>query len=57
MYNYKEQGYDNREEYLKSLSDQYGIDINTVFYLAEILGENEDFDGLVTQLDDMHQGY
>jgi len=54
---YKENGYENRKEYLKSQSECYGVDLETVFYLAEILGENEDFDGLVTQLDDMNQGW
>jgi hypothetical protein len=54
---YKRNGYENRKEYLKMLSDMNGINLETVTYLAELLGENEDFDGLVTSLDDMHQGY
>ena len=54
---YNDQGYETRKEYLKMLSDMYGIDLETVNYLAELLGENEDFDGLVTTLEDMHQGY
>lgn len=54
---YKENGYENRKEYLNSLVDEYGVEKETVFYLASILGANEDFDGLVTQLEDMHGGW
>lgn len=56
---YQEHGYANRKEYLNSLADEYGIDKETVYTLAEILGENEDFDGLVTSLEeaDSDMGY
>ena len=54
---YKENGYENRKDYLLSLVDMYGVEQETVFYLASILGANEDFDGLVTQLEDMHSGW
>ena len=50
---YQENGFENRREYLKDLADTYGIDVQTVFTLASILGSNEDFDGLVTALDDL----
>lgn len=50
---YKENGYENRKEYLYSLSEEYGIDKGTVFMLANVLGQSEDFDGLVSQLEDM----
>ncbi len=50
---YTEMGYENRQDYLKSLSDDFGIDLETVFMLADLLGPNEDFDGLVTTLEDM----
>lgn len=49
---YVEEGYDNREHYLTCLADDYGISLNTVHQLAMLLGENEDFDGLVSALDD-----
>ena len=49
---YKEHGYENREDYLRSLSDDHGVDFNTVLAMSEVLGENEDFDGLVTELED-----
>jgi hypothetical protein len=49
---YQENGFSNRKEYLIDLADTLGIDTNTVFMLAELLGPNEDFDGLVTSLED-----
>lgn len=49
---YELNGFKNREEYLENLADEYGIDFDTVFFLADILGENEDFDGLVSELED-----
>jgi len=53
---YKEYGYESRKDYLKSLSDEYGIDFATVNYLADVLGETEDFDGLITTLEDHADG-
>jgi hypothetical protein len=50
---YREQGYGNRGEYLKGLSEDYGVEYSTVLALANLLGPEEDFDGLVTQLEDM----
>ena len=49
---YKENGFENRKEYLKSLSEDYGIDFETVEALADMLGESEDFDGLISALED-----
>jgi hypothetical protein len=54
---YQENGFSNRKEYLIDLADTLGIDTNTVFMLAELLGPNEDFDGLVTSLEDYACGY
>lgn len=53
---YEKNGYDNREEYLRSQAEWYGIDFGTVQYLADILGESEDFDGLITSLEDYDSG-
>ena len=47
---YTDNGYTDRAEYLDSLAEEYEIDV--VLNLAEILGPNEDFDGLVTTLQD-----
>jgi hypothetical protein len=46
-----------RKEYLRELSGMYGIELSTVVYLAELLGENEDYDGLVTTLEDYAGGW
>ena len=50
---YKENGYADRDDYLTCLSEDYGISIEDVYSLAEMLGENEDFDGLVSALEDI----
>jgi hypothetical protein len=50
MNEYQLNGYANRREYLESLCEEYPRDI--VFALADLLGSSEDFDGLVTSLDD-----
>ena len=47
---YQENGYKNRYEYLKSLREQYGEEkVNT---LLTVLPPSEDFDGLITELQD-----
>lgn len=47
---YQLNGFANRKEYLESLCEEYPRDI--VYALASILGSSEDFDGLVTSLED-----
>ena len=47
---YQQNGFANRREYLESLCDEYPRD--AVFTLARFLGPNEDFDGLITMLED-----
>jgi cyclopropane fatty-acyl-phospholipid synthase-like methyltransferase len=49
---YQENGFNNRREYLEDLADNMGMDSSVVFMLADLLGPNEDFDGLVTSLED-----
>ena len=49
---YQENGYADRDDYLNCLSEDYGVSIESVYSLAEMLGENEDFDGLVSALED-----
>ena len=41
-----------RCEYLDGLADEYEIDRNAVYALADLLGPNEDRDGLVAELED-----
>ena len=49
---YVEQGYKNRKDYLETLADNYGVPVGDVITLASILGSDEDFDGLVTRIED-----
>ena len=49
---YTEQGYKGRRDYLESLADEFEVPQSVVFTLAGLLGPNEDFDGLVTELSD-----
>jgi hypothetical protein len=44
----------NRLEYLNELADDYGIPLFDVCSLADMLGENEDYDGLIVALEDYH---
>ena len=50
---YQENGYADRDDYLTCLAEDFAISIDTVYCLADILGENEDFDGLVCALEDI----
>lgn len=49
---YLEHGCETRAEYLEYLSEEYGIDIDAVEALADLLGPTEDFDGLVIACED-----
>jgi hypothetical protein len=49
---YVKNGYANRREYLHSLADEFGVSYSIVTTYAAMLGPSEDFDGLVTHLED-----
>jgi hypothetical protein len=49
---YIQNGYKDRTEYLNNIADNYGIDSFTVNMIADMLGPSEDFDGLISELDD-----
>lgn len=49
---YERNGYDDRAHYLECLAEDYGVDLDTVQAIADVLGPNEDFDGLVACLED-----
>ena len=53
---YLENGYKDRDDYLNSLSEDYGVPIDAVLALADVLGPEEDFDGLVSNLEDAMYG-
>lgn len=43
----------DREDYLSSIAEDYGLDLEQVVRLiADLLGPTEDFDGLVSALED-----
>ena len=49
---YVENGYENRADYLRHLSVEIGVPYSKVVFAANLLGPEEDFDGLVTLLED-----
>jgi hypothetical protein len=49
---YTENGYIDRMDYLQSLAEEYDVSLAIVRNLAQLLGPSEDFDGLVTALED-----
>lgn len=52
---YQQHGYYNRTDYLRCMSEDYCVPFDTVLVLADMLGENEDFDGLVAALEDAEE--
>ena len=48
---------EDREEYLGELASEYGISEDIVYMLADMLGPNEDHDGLITALEDYTGGF
>ena len=49
---YTDKGYESRREYLTELAEDYCIDKETVFMIADTLGSSEDFDGLINAIED-----
>jgi hypothetical protein len=49
---YQENGYESREAYLRALAEDNGVELEIVKALAELLGPDEDFDGLVSAIED-----
>jgi len=47
---YTDKGYASRYDYLLQLCEKYCLERSIVFSVASLLGENEDFDELVTTL-------
>jgi hypothetical protein len=54
---YQENGYKDRLDYFNQLASEFGVPFGTVQFLGEILGESEDFDGLVCMLEDEISDY
>ena len=49
---YQENGYKDRKDYLNSMAEEFDVSITVVLSIANMLGPNEDFDGLVSALED-----
>jgi hypothetical protein len=49
---YNANGYKDRDDYLQSLTKEFGIDRSAVSMISDMLGPSEDFDGLVSALED-----
>lgn len=52
---YTENGYKNRADYLKCISEDFGVPFEVVRELAFVLGPDEDFDGLICELEDFDE--
>ncbi len=49
---YQENGYNDREHYLSCLAEEYDVSESVIYAIASILGESEDFDGLISSIED-----
>jgi hypothetical protein len=52
---YADHGYESRFAYLESLSDDYNVPMDQLIELADVLGSEEDFDGLVVAAEDFER--
>ena len=54
---YSRHGYKDRADYLNSVAEERGVDPFLVNMMADMLGDSEDFDGLISGLEDLgHSG-
>lgn len=49
---YKQKGYRSRKHYLEEMADEYCLPEKAVEMMADLLGPDEDFDGLLNILED-----
>lgn len=49
---YEEHGYKDRNDYIKCLAEDYNVDVGYVLAVSDLLGPDEDFDGLVACIQD-----
>ncbi len=54
---YEADGAFDRFGYLRELSEDHGADLAAVIEIADLLGPEEDFDGLVTTIEDAAEGF
>ena len=48
---------DERKQYMRELADEYDVPLRVVVMLANELGPNEDYDGLVCEVEDYAMEY
>lgn len=53
---YTDNGYKNRRDYLQCMVEDYEVDLETVLVIADTYGSSEDFDGLISALEDISDG-
>ncbi|MDE2563012.1 MAG: hypothetical protein KGL48_12275 [Sphingomonadales bacterium] len=53
---YQADGAIDRFGYLEDLAADHGVEFETILTLTDVLGPDEDFDGLVTTLEDLGPG-
>ena len=53
---YGEDGFESRFDYLSDLGTTHGLKLDLVLDMAELLGPDEDFDGLVCACEDAASG-
>ena len=51
---YLRNGYKSRNDYLQCISENYGVPLNVVHSLADMM-PGEEFDGLISALDDAEE--
>lgn len=49
---YTERGYRDRDEYLRDVALEHGVPLRVVLMTADLLGPDEDFDGLISAMED-----
>ena len=54
---YQANGFESRRDYMEHLADENGVELSHVLAMADMLGPDEDFDGLVTMVEDMNNDY
>lgn len=54
MIDWNARGYESREHYILQMSEDYNVDPEGAITLAEMLGDDELFDGFLTALEDVN---
>lgn len=49
---YQEDGFNSRVAYLEELAERHGLELRDIEEFVDLMGPAEDFDGLVTFLED-----